>query len=196
MAEEIKTTLTFKMLRALGFNYSIVDYGQVTLWGLFKQVWLNFYRKLLMNMMDWAILEPINPRKLRPIILRQLGAKVGKDVYIGHKVFVDMSHTDLIEIGDHTHITNRTILLCHMHDLSNYCVGDDYAELPYKYGKIVIGKGCSTGTDSIIMPGVTIGDGAIIGAGSLVNKDIPAWTVAVGRPAKVIREIPRRGVKE
>lgn len=195
MEEEIKTTLTFKLLRALGFNYSIVDYGQVTLCGLFKQVWLNFYHKLLMNMMDWAILEPINPRKLRPALLRAMGAKVGKDVYIGAKVFVDMSHADLIEIGDHTHITNRTVLLCHKHDLSNYCVGDDYAELPYMYGKIVIGKGCSTGTDSIIMPGVNIGDGAIIGAGSLVTKDIPAWTIAVGRPAKVIREIPKR-VKE
>lgn len=38
-----------------------------------------------------------------------------------------------------------------------------------------------------IMPGVTIGEGVVIGAGSLVTKDVPAWTVAMGRPAKVIR---------
>ena len=193
--QQIKTSLTFKTLRALGFNYSIVDYGQVSLYGLIRQVWLNFYHKLLMNMMDWAILEPVNPRKLRPMILRALGAKVGKDVYIGAKVFVDMSHADLIEIGDHTHITNRTMIFCHMHDLSDYCVGDDYAELPYKYAKVVIGRGCSTGTDSIIMPGVTIGDGAVIGAGSLVISDIPAWTIAVGRPAKVIRVLKKREKK-
>ena len=42
------------------------------------------------------------------------------------------------------------------------------------------------------MPGVTIGDGAIIGAYSLVTKDIPSWTIAVGRPAKVVKEIPIR----
>jgi len=42
------------------------------------------------------------------------------------------------------------------------------------------------------MPGVTIGEGAIVGAGSLVTKDIPAWTIAAGRPAKVIKEIPKR----
>jgi len=45
------------------------------------------------------------------------------------------------------------------------------------------------GMHSMVMPGVTIGEGAIIGAFSLVTKDIPAWTVAVGRPAKVVREI-------
>lgn len=41
----------------------------------------------------------------------------------------------------------------------------------------------------MIMPGVTIGEGAVIGAGTLVTKDIPAWTIAIGRPAKVIKEI-------
>lgn len=46
--------------------------------------------------------------------------------------------------------------------------------------------------ESFIMPGVTIGEGAIVGAGSLVTKDIPAWTVAAGRPAKVVKEIPQR----
>jgi acetyltransferase-like isoleucine patch superfamily enzyme len=46
------------------------------------------------------------------------------------------------------------------------------------------------------MPGVTIGEGAIIGAGSLVTKDIPAWTIATGRPAKVVKEIPERSASE
>ena len=43
----------------------------------------------------------------------------------------------------------------------------------------------------MIMPGVTIGEGAIVGAGSLVTKDIPAWTIAMGRPAKVIKVVPQ-----
>lgn len=42
------------------------------------------------------------------------------------------------------------------------------------------------------MPGVTVGEGAIVGAYSLVTKDIPAWTIAVGRPAKVVKIIPER----
>ena len=46
--------------------------------------------------------------------------------------------------------------------------------------------------NSMIMPGVTIGEGAIVGAGSLVTKDVPAWTIATGRPAKVVKEIPKK----
>ena len=46
------------------------------------------------------------------------------------------------------------------------------------------------------MPGVTIGEGAIVGAFSLVTHDIPAWTIAVGRPAKVVKQIPRRDIEE
>ena len=77
-------------------------------------------------------------------------------------------------------------------DLSDYHQGDDYAKLPYKTGEIHLGRGCSTGTGTIIMPGVSIGEGAIVGAGSLVTKDIPAWTIAAGRPAKVLKKIKEK----
>jgi acetyltransferase-like isoleucine patch superfamily enzyme len=50
------------------------------------------------------------------------------------------------------------------------------------------------GMESLIMPGVTIGEGAIIGAYSLVTKDIPEWTIASGRPAKVIKQIHERNL--
>ena len=48
------------------------------------------------------------------------------------------------------------------------------------------------GMQTMVMPGVTIGDGAIIGAYSLVTKDIPPYSIAIGRPAKVIKEVPHR----
>ena len=50
------------------------------------------------------------------------------------------------------------------------------------------------GMETMIMPNVTIGDGAIIGAYSLVSKSIPAWTIATGRPAKVVKQIAERSV--
>lgn len=53
---------------------------------------------------------------------------------------------------------------------------------------ISIGKDCWIGMGSVILPGVTIGDGVIIGAGSVVPKDLPPWTVAVGNPCKVIKQ--------
>ena len=195
--EKKKLSLTFKMLRLLGLNYSEEEYGQVSLWNVIKRV-AKTYRDgfLLKYMMNSWLLSPISPRKLRPWVLRKIGCKVGKDVFIGDSVKVDSGHADLIYIGDHAHITGGCRLLCHQRDLSNYYVGDDAAKLPYRLGEIHIGKGCMIGMESLIMPGVTIGDGAIVGAFSLVTKDIPAWTIATGRPAKVVKQIPQRDNQE
>ncbi len=195
--EKKKLSLTFRMLRLLGLNYSEEEYGQVSLWNVIKRV-VKTYRDgfLLKYMMNSWLLSPISPRKLRPWVLRKIGCKVGKDVFIGDSVKVDSGHADLIYIGDHAHITGGCRLLCHQRDLSNYYVGDDAAKLPYRLGEIHIGKGCMIGMESMIMPGVTIGDGAIVGAFSLVTKDIPAWTIATGRPAKVVKQIPQRDNQE
>lgn len=195
--EKKKLSLTFRMLRALGLNYSEEEYGQVSLWKVIKRV-AKTYRDgfLLKYMMNSWLLSPISSRKLRPWVLRKIGCNVGKDVFIGDSVKVDSGHADLIYIGDHAHITGGCRLLCHQRDLSNYYVGDDAAKLPYRLGEIHIGKGCMIGMESMIMPGVTIGEGAIVGAFSLVTKDIPAWTIATGRPAKVVKQIPQRDNQE
>lgn len=188
-----KLSLTFRLLRFLGLNYPEEEYGQISLWVVIKRT-LKTYRDgfLMKYMMNSWLLAPLNPRMIRPWVLRKVGCHVGKDVFIGGGVWVDVGHADLIYIEDHAHVTGQTGLLCHKRELSDYCVGDDYAKLPYKTGAIHLGKGCSTGTGTLIMPGVSIGEGAIIGAGSLVTKDIPAWTIALGRPAKVVKEIPKR----
>ena len=188
-----KLSLTFRMLRALGFNYPEEAYGQVSLWDVFKRVCKTyrdgFLLKFIMN--SW-LLSPFLPRKIRPWVMKKVGCHVGKDVFIGSDVWIDTGHADLIFIDDHAHVTGRTVLLCHKRNLSDYCVGDDYAAKSYQTAPIHLSKGCSTGTGTIIMPGVTIGEGAVIGAGSLVTKDIPAWTIALGSPAKVVRQIQRR----
>ncbi len=192
--EKKKLSLTFRFLKFLGFNYSEKEYGQVSLWRVIKQFFVNIRNIYLLKMMNWAILEPINPRKLRPIILRKLGCKVGKGVFIGYDVYIDPNHGNLITIEDNVHITSRCLLLCHQRNILKYRKGDDASKLPYNQGKIHLKKGCMIGMETMIMPGVTIGEGAIVGAGSLVTKDIPAWTIASGRPAKVIKEIPKREI--
>jgi len=191
--EEKKLSFTYRLLRRIGLNFPEGEYGHVSLWQVFRRVCKTyrdgFLMKFLMN--SW-LLAPLEPRKIRPWVLRKIGCHVGKDVFIGSRVWIDSGNANLIHIEDHAHVTGLTVLLCHKHDLSEYRKGDDYAKLPYKTGEIHLGRGCSTGTGTIIMPGVTIGEGAIIGAGSLVTKDIPAWTIALGRPAKVIKEINER----
>ena len=58
---------------------------------------------------------------------------------------------------------------------------------------ITIGKDCWLGGGVVVLPGVTIGDGVTIGAASVVTKDIPSRTVAVGNPARVIKKIEEDG---
>lgn len=194
--EKKKLSLTFRLLRGLGFNYSEEEYGDVSLWKVFCKFFGNIRLKFLEGMLDWSILEPIEPRLLRPFILRRMGCKVGKGCFIGDYVRVDTSHTDMIIIEDSVSIASGSRLLCHQRDFSDYCVGDDYMKLGYTVKPIHLKRGCLIGMESFVMPGVTVGDGAIIGAGSLVTKDIPAWTIAAGRPAKVLKQIPERKTNE
>jgi acetyltransferase-like isoleucine patch superfamily enzyme len=194
--EKKKLSTTYKLLRALGFNYSEEEYGDVSLWRVIKQFFRNIHLKHLEKMLDRFYLEPFAPRKLRPILIRKMGCHVGKNTFFGDYVRMDTSYADMIYIGDYTHITSGCRLLCHQRDLTGYCVGDNAANLGYKTGEIHIGKGVMVGMETIIMPGVTIGDGAIIGAGSIVTRDIPAWTIATGRPARVVKQIPERKIGE
>lgn len=196
MAEK-KLSLTYRFMRKIGLNYSEEEYGQVTPWRVFDRVY-RLYRNGFIMKFFWNswLLAPLEPRKLRPWVLKKIGCHVGKNVFVGDNVRIDGGHADLIYIGDHAHITGGCRLLCHQRNLLHYRKGDDAAKLPYKLGEIHIGKGAMIGMESLIMPGVTIGEGAIVGAFSLVTKDIPAWTIATGRPAKVKKEIPNRNVSD
>lgn len=190
---ENKLSLTYRFLRKIGLHYSEEEYGNVTVIQLIKRVHKTFRDSFLLScvMNNW-LLSPLLPRKIRPWVLRKIGCKVGKDVFVGDSVKIDAGHSDLILIEDGVSIAGGTRLLCHQRDFSDYCVGDEYLALGYILKPIVLKKGCLVGMESFVMPGVTIGEGAIIGAGSLVTKDIPDWTIAAGRPAKVVRAIPKR----
>lgn len=187
-----KLSLTYKFLRGIGLNYSEEEYGQVSLWQVIGKFFSNPYHALLNHAMDWVVFDPIAPRMMRPWLLRRMGAHVGKGVFIGDHCHFDQNHANLITLEDHVHVASGSRLLCHQRNLSNYCIGDDYAKLGYRLAPILMKKGSLVGMESFVMPGVTIGEGAIIGAGSLVSKDIPDWTIAVGRPAKVVKSIPQR----
>jgi len=104
-------------------------------------------------------------------------------------VSLDDRNPELIEIGDGVAITTGVMILCHQRDLSVYRPGMFAMHCPFKNGKVVIKDGAHIGIGAIIMPGVTTGKGAVIGAGSVVTKDIPDYCIAVGSSARVIKEI-------
>lgn len=125
----------------------------------------------------------------RPKYWKKCGVDTTGNFKVGYGVYFDAGNAQYIHIEDGVWIASECLLLCHRRILNNYHIGDDYNELPYKKEAIYLCKGCCIGMRSIIMPGVTVGEGAIVAAGSLVTKDIPAWTIAAGRPAKVIKEL-------
>lgn len=138
---------------------------------------------------NW-LLDPATDKRAK--YWKKCGAHINGKVNIGYDVYFDASNAGLITIDEGAWITARCLLLCHKRDMSQYYKGDDINKMQYIKAPIHICKGVHVGMGSIVMPGVTIGEGAIIGAGSVVTKSIPSWTIAVGSPAKVIKEIPHR----
>ena len=85
-----------------------------------------------------------------------------------------------IEIGDRTQLGPACLITTTHHDYQR----DD---LRTEFRKVTIGKGVWIGANTLILPGVTIGDDCVIGGGSVVTRDIPSGSIAVGSPARVIR---------
>lgn len=113
----------------------------------------------------------------------------GKNVYANyHLTCVDDTH---IFIGDYTKIGPNVTIVTATHPID-----PKLREEMYQYNKPVhIGRCCWIGACAVILPGVTIGDNSVIGAGSVVTKDIPANVVAVGNPCRVMREIDERDIE-
>jgi acetyltransferase-like isoleucine patch superfamily enzyme len=188
-----KVSFTYQLLQKLGINISRDEYGDVSvLYAINRGIKGLRNAFLLKYSMYSVLLSPINYRLIRPKIWRLMGCKVGKNVFIGYDVWMDFNNTEMINIEDGVHIANRCLLLCHQRDIKNYYVGDDYSKLAYIKMKIHLKKGCLLGMGTIVMPGVTVGEGSLIGAGSIVTNDIPDWCIAVGRPAKVIKNISEK----
>ncbi len=109
----------------------------------------------------------------------------GDHVWIGHNVKIDGRGG--VSIGSGCILARQTEIISSNH----YFRGDDLMEIPYDKRfiskPITIGENVWIGLRTVILPGVTIGEGAVIGACSVVTKDIPPLAIVGGNPAKVIR---------
>jgi acetyltransferase-like isoleucine patch superfamily enzyme len=110
------------------------------------------------------------------IYRRILGVKVGEQTAFALMVMVDVFFPEKIHVGKNTIIGYNSTLLTH-----------EYLIKEYRLGEIHIGSNVMIGANVTILPGVTIGDHAVVGAGSVVHKDVEAGSFVTGNPLRVIR---------
>lgn len=117
---------------------------------------------------------------------RNKGIKIGEGTVIlcPRDIIIDFSRPELVEIGKHVFLHKGTCILSH--DWASWCFVEKYNDFIPSHGKIVIGDNVWLGENVTILKGVTIGSNVIIGIGSIVTKDVPSNSVAVGSPAHVI----------
>ena len=152
---------------------------------------------------DYNVTRPTEYKK-REKLLREMFAEIGEGCYIepplhanwggkhvhfGKNVYANFNLTMVddthIYVGDYTMLGPNVVLATAGHPIL-----PELRPLAYQYNlPIHIGKNCWLGAGVIVLPGVTIGDNSVIGAGSIVTKDIPANVVAVGNPCRVLRVI-------
>lgn len=164
---------------------------------------MRMQEKCLEKLYDFNRTRPSEYEK-RMSMLREMFAEIGENCYIeppfyanwggkhihfGNNVYCNFSVTMVddthIYVGDSTMIGPNVTIASAGHPIL-----PELRKKAYQYNMPVrIGKNCWIGAGVVIVPGVTIGDNTVIGAGSVVNKDIPSDVIAVGNPCRVLREI-------
>ncbi len=137
-----------------------------------KRVW----RKVCMVMAQMPLLPP----NIRTFCYKMGGVNIKGRCFIGSNVQFDGIYPNLIEIGEGCVITSGVHILTHFFNTK---------DRRFYAGKVRIGKKVFIGMNSLIVNAVDIGDNAIIGAGSVVNRDIPPKELWGGNPARFIKKL-------
>ena len=140
----------------------------------------------------WAILDHIfhiaalfSPTPgMRIWLQRRRGVKIGKNVQIGPSVALDYVFPNFISIGDGVSLAGWNYVLTHVTPLGYHRRDFDSYVAPVK-----IERNAWIAIRATILPGVTVGEGAVVAAGSLVTKDVPSNTIVAGVPARVVKRL-------
>jgi acetyltransferase-like isoleucine patch superfamily enzyme len=149
--------------------------------GLFATSRFCFRRSMNYFLQMLAKIIPIS--FIRILLHRKRGVKIGKKVHIGPMVNIDDSYPNFVIIEEGVSISGLCLILTHNKPMLYH------KHLSEAFlGPVTIKKNAWLAYGVIVLPGVTIGEGAIIAAGSVVTKDVPPNTLVGGIPAKVIKE--------
>ncbi len=113
---------------------------------------------------------------VKNFVLRLTGMKVGRNAFIALGTALDIFYPELIEIGENAIIGYGCVITAH-----------EMVQGELRFGPVKIGANSLVGTRSVVLPGTSIGEGASVGAMSLVNRDVPPKAFYGGVPARRIR---------
>lgn len=163
------------------------QHGYIGFWNV---LWFSFWA-----VMDYLLLAvaQYSPLSMSPGVVvwchRCRGTKIGKSVQIGPNVVLDYVFPSFVFIGDGVSIAGWNYILTHVTPLEYHKQDFESYVAP-----VVIEKDAWIAVCANIMPGVTIGEGAVVAAGALVTQDVPPHTMVGGVPAKFIKRLS--GYKE
>jgi acetyltransferase-like isoleucine patch superfamily enzyme len=176
-----------------------------------RQIARFFCATLFLALFDWLLFPP-----LRGLALKLAGAKMGahsvihrikffnayrtgwrglvlgESCFIGDDCLIDLA--DAVVMADHVTIAERVTILTHTnvgyadHPLQPY--------FPAFSAQVRLERGAFVGVNVTILPGITIGEGAFIAAGSVVTKDVPPWSLVAGVPARRLGDVRKRNQNE
>jgi acetyltransferase-like isoleucine patch superfamily enzyme len=150
--------------------------GPNALWQMYRTVsfWKVVKNFIVIQISRYTPLLPVKNFLYR----RLLGMKVGRHTSVALMVMMDVFFPEKIRIGDNSIIGYNTTILTH-----------EYLIKEYRLGEVHIGSNVMIGANSTILPGVAIGDHAVVAAGSVVTRDVEPYTMVGGNPIQVLRTL-------
>ena len=125
------------------------------------------------------------PYGLVPVLHKLRGVKMGKQVFIDRTAIIDEAYPEKVIIEDDVRITAGAVIMAHMK--ASYFLRDNF--IPFEVKQTKICKYSLIGLNAVIMPGVTVGEGAVVASGSVVIFDVPPYTIVRGNPAKEVKRL-------
>jgi putative colanic acid biosynthesis acetyltransferase WcaF len=168
---------------------------------------LRMRLKVALWELTWLLLFRPTPKPLtrwRLFLLRLFGCQVSGKPFVAASAVIKMPWNLILEdracLGAHSEVYSLGQVTMHARSTlaqqGYLCAGThDFSDpaLPLVVGEIVVGADAFLGARAFVLPGVTIGEGALVGACAVVSKDVPPWSVVAGNPARVIGTRPAFG---
>ncbi|MCG0277457.1 MAG: acyltransferase [Thermanaeromonas sp.] len=151
-------------------SFPVSEANSMAYWSKITPLW-----RVVWNFTVIEISRFIPFLKVKNLLLRLVGIKVAPSASVGLMAMFDILRPDLISIGENTIIGYNATILTH-----------EFLPREYRLGEVEIGSWVLVGANATILPGVKIGDGAVVAAGAVVTRDVPSGALVAGVPARVV----------